>query len=145
MSVCARDMCTTMILCLRVWVSKNIWLHISKHKLSSTFKAAFAQNLMLQWKCSVSQFIFKVVDASSNDFHRRLARRLKLSPAQHFWSSQSTSRCGCQSHVSVIWHQQNTLNYTTWHHRMGPVMFIRVITPYPISCFHSIGFGLYTS
>lgn len=49
-----------------------------------------------------------VVDASSNDFCRRL-----VEPGSTFWLPQSASCCGCQSHVSAIWHQRNTINYRT--------------------------------
>lgn len=72
-------------------------------------------------------------------------------PRSTFCSLQSVSHCGCQSHVSAIWHLRNTANYTTRCRTTGPVMFIMddppgaQPLPNPASCHHTIGFGLNAS
>lgn len=50
-----------------------------------------------------------VIDTAGDHF----CRRLTLIPTQ---------LCGCQSGVSAIWHQNNTANYMTRLHIMGPLM-----------------------
>lgn len=68
---------------------------------------------------------------------------LMLSQAQHFGCCSPASRCGCQSHVWAIWHQRVTMNYTSHHRTMAPVILFTWAAQPPqgqICCEHSLSF-----
>lgn len=67
------------------------------------------------------------VDAAGDNFHRQLAQRLTLRPAQTFWSLQFASHCSCQT-------QRNTVNYTSQRPTVGCVMLIMRDSPLRIWC-----------
>lgn len=56
---------------------------------------------------------------SHNGCHSHLVMTWRLAP-----EGCRVPACDCQSRVSKMWHQHNTVNYTTLRSTMGPVMTI---------------------
>lgn len=88
-------------------------------------KAAFTPHpaFLIHFKLDPCDTALTVADMF--EFCHRLIWCLKLNPAQIFGSRSLHHTMAANSHLLAIWWQGNTANYTTGHHKIGYVNYLR--------------------